>query len=322
LEKSVADADQLWLLKGDLKVLRGKNGRLFLDNDSNHVVKQFTGELLFSDQQLKDWQHVLENRVAWLERFGIPYVFLVPPTAHSVYPEDMPDEIPRGETRPVLQLIDHLASIGSFARVVYPIDEILAAKPDPLLFSPTDSHWSSMAAFLAYKRVLEEIPESVPVNRLTEEDLESQEETYVGDLGYKVEPKQESVHVVAGVLEPKAWLVHDNLVSRRGGLVITECPEAPPTTCLLLGDSFAGRLVYFFASSFGRFIYAYLPTLDYDLVRREKPDVVVSVMNERFLINVPYDVGAPSSEDVEREKKAKGELRTEVLGFRRVDERG
>jgi alginate O-acetyltransferase complex protein AlgJ len=300
LEKSVADADQLWLLKGDLKVLRGKNGRLFLDNDSNHVVKQFTGELLFSDQQLKDWQHVLENRVAWLERFGIP----------------------RGETRPVLQLIDHLASIGSFARVVYPIDEILAAKPDPLLFSPTDSHWSSMAAFLAYKRVLEEIPESVPVNRLTEEDLESQEETYVGDLGYKVEPKQESVHVVAGVLEPKAWLVHDNLVSRRGGLVITECPEAPPTTCLLLGDSFAGRLLYFFASSFGRFIYAYLPTLDYDLVRTEKPDVVVSVMNERFLINVPYDVGAPSSEDVEREKKAKGELRTEVLGFRRVDERG
>jgi alginate O-acetyltransferase complex protein AlgJ len=310
---TVASADELWLLKDDAKVLRGKNGRLFLDRDGNQVVKQYMGELLLSEEQLQDWQHVLENRVAWLGRLGIPYLFLAPPTAHVVYPEDMPDEIPRGKTRPILQLIERLESCGSFARVIYPLEHYLAAKPAPLLYPPTNSHWSDRAAFIAYRLLTQEIAGSVPLHQLTEEDLRIVERKELGDLGYKIEPKELSLHTWAGIREPHPQRVSDNLVWNKGSMVVTHCPEAPDTTCLLFGDSFAERLIHFFAASFRRFIFVYLPTLDYELVRRERPDVVVGVTNERFLTKVAYDVGAPTQRDFEETKKAERKLRGELL---------
>ena len=44
-------------------------------------------------RQLEDWRHVLETRRAWLRRRGIPYFHIVPPNAHSVYPEYLPDDV-------------------------------------------------------------------------------------------------------------------------------------------------------------------------------------------------------------------------------------
>jgi hypothetical protein len=54
----------------DGKVVRGKDGWLFLDNDSNRVIAQHSGELRFTEEQLDQWHYLLECRTAWLERAG------------------------------------------------------------------------------------------------------------------------------------------------------------------------------------------------------------------------------------------------------------
>jgi hypothetical protein len=311
LEKATAERDGLSALLDDAKVLQGKHGRLFLSNDSNDVVHQHTGERLLTEQQLVHWRQVLENRFAWLERLGIPYFFLVPPNAHSVYPEDMPDELPQGPTRPALQLIEELETTD-FARVIYPLEEIAAAKPDPLLFPLTNSHWSARGGFIAYRRVAEEAARQIPMHVVSEEELDLREVVYTGDLGFKMSPKVESLHVAASVSRPQARLVSDNRIANIGSMIVTECRETPPSTCLMFGDSFAERLLPFFAASFGRFVYAHLPTLDHELVRAEKPDVVVSVLNERFLLQVPYDVGGLTCREAERQKRADERFRAEI----------
>src|SRR4029453_7810235 len=84
-EDAVYEPQSPSLLKYDAKVLRGKNGRLFLDNDRNNVIKQLTGELRFSDQQLLEWRALLEARVSWLDKRGCRYFFLVAVNAHLVY---------------------------------------------------------------------------------------------------------------------------------------------------------------------------------------------------------------------------------------------
>jgi hypothetical protein len=91
--------------KFDGKVVRGKDGWLFLDNDSNQFMRQHTGELGFSDDELWQWQRLLENRVAWLGTRGIPYHFLVAPNPHSVFPDKLPAGVEPKAERPVLQLI-------------------------------------------------------------------------------------------------------------------------------------------------------------------------------------------------------------------------
>jgi acetyltransferase AlgX (SGNH hydrolase-like protein) len=293
----------------DAKALRGKNGRLFLDGDTNQVVRQHTGELLLSEQQLEEWQRLLENRVAWLRQMGTEYLFLVPPTAHSVYPEDMPDELPQGETRPVLQVIERLESAQSFARLIYPLEQILAAKPDPLLYRPTGTHWSSSGAFIAYEAVADEIPGNVRMHRVSKGDLVMHDSVIPGDLGLKLDPVEKSSAPRAVVQRPRVELVSDNLIPNTGSMLTTECADAPSSTCLIFGDSFSRLLLPYLAASFRRMVFAHLPTLDYGLVLEVRPDIVMSVLNERFLVEVPHDVGAPTQRGLEREKRGLGRFR-------------
>jgi alginate O-acetyltransferase complex protein AlgJ len=314
-KETSTDRVGMWQLLDDGKVLEGKNGRLFLSNDSNDVVHQHTGELLLSDTQVRGWQNVLENRFRWLERQGTAYCFLVAPTAHSVFPEELPENLPQGRTRPILQILEQLRSSKSFARVLYPLDEIAALKPDPYIFSPTNSHWGPSGAFCAYRSVIREVADRVTMHQVCSEALEFQDTLYTGDLGFKMKPKCESRHRIVTVPKPRAYLVSDNRIHTTGSKIVFECPEAPPSRCVMFGDSFAEALLPFFAASFRRFVYAFLPTLDYGFVREERPDVVVSVMNERFLLVVPDDDGARTLREHEAEKRAAGRFRDEIQRF-------
>jgi len=293
----------------DLKVCEGKRGRLFLANDHNQVLLQHSGRAPFSERKLHDWRMVLETRASWLSALGVPYFFLVPPNAHSVYPEDLPDNVESSPTRPVHQLIDHLAAHDSFAPFIYPLAEMNAAKPAPL-YPKTDSHWTGRGAFVAYRVLATQIAALIPMHLVSDADVVFREWTIVGELGFKMDPQWQSLDSAAIISDPRAYLVSDNRVANHGSRTETVCPEAPDSTCLVLGDSFAQKMLRPLAASFRRVVMTYLPTLDHALVEEVQPDVVVSVLNERFLAKVHFDGGAPSLHEVEREKIAAGRLRS------------
>jgi hypothetical protein len=291
----------------DGKVVRGKDGWLFLDSDTNFVMRQHTGELLFSQEQLDHWQRLLENRIAWLEKRGIPFFFLVAPNPHAIYPDKLPDGVTVAETRPVIQLIDHLAERRSYAGLIYPLDE-LRVRRDENVYAQTNTHWTELGAFVAYRKLTEEIAKVAPVRRLEDDDIRFHAHPFEGDLGSKVDPQQKSLHVWAELRDTRARFVADNRVYRTGRRIDYECDAAPNVKCLVMGDSFAYQGLIYLAESFGRVISAYISTLDYALVEREQPDVVVQVMNERFMIRVPVDVPAKSLDEHATEKRARGEM--------------
>jgi len=298
----------------DGKVVRGKDGWLFLANDSNHVVRQHTGELRFTPRQLRDWQVTIESRVAWLEKLGIPYIFLVPPDAHSVYAEKLPDGLSRTKRRPVHDLIARLGASESFGRITYPIDRMRTAKKKRLVYSQTDSHWTGYGAFVGYRCLVDEIQKTgVPFRELKPSDVSFREVEMVGGLGYKVEPHQASTQIFADVHDPQARCTSDNCVDGQGSLLTFECPSAPETTCVVFGDSFGFGLLSFLAEGFRRFVFALAMTLDHDLVRRERPDLVITLLTERFLIRVPDDVGGATLSELEQERKAQGIVRPPLM---------
>jgi hypothetical protein len=290
----------------DDKVTRGKDGWLFLANDSNEVLLQHAGKLRFSDAQLRQWRFLLENRIAWLGRRGVPYHFLVPPNAHSVFPEKLPDSVVVEAPRPVLQLLDHLERQGSYARVIYPAEE-LAARKDEAPYSPTNSHWTDRGAFIAYQRLMDEISDAVAVRRLGEGDVEFVDRVFRGGLGMKMEPPEESMQPYAVLGERRSRVVHDNRVFLNGHRIELECEAAPRTTCLVHGDSYSNMLLPFLAESFGRVVFGHIPTLDHCLVDEVRPDVVVGVHNERFLIQVPVDVPSDTLEELAEIKRERGD---------------
>lgn len=269
------------------------------------MIQQQRGELLLTDEQLGQWRALLETRAAWLQSRGATYRFFVAPNPHSVYPDMLPFDIAPGNTRPPLQLIDYLKAAGSSARLLYPLDDLVRRRDSPA-FSQTDTHWTDLGAFIAYEALIDEIGNEVDVRRLTLVDLRLDEDVRPGDLGVKVNPKESSLHVFATPTNPAARLTDDNRVWLNGRRIDYECPAAGETACLVFGDSFAHQMLQFLAESFGRLVFAHLPTLDRDLVMEVEPDVVVSILNERFVIRVPVDDGAKTLAQCAAEKRAGG----------------
>jgi alginate O-acetyltransferase complex protein AlgJ len=310
---------QLPEARADCKVVRGKDGWLFLDNDSNDFMKQQRGELLFTDDQLAQWRAVLEARIAWLRSRGVPYHFLVAPNPHSVYPEMLPFDIAPGTPRPMVQLIDYLTEVGSPAQLLHPLDRLVEFRGRPV-FTQTNTHWTDLGGFIAYEALMDQLGEETPVRRLRSTDVIFHEYIEAGDLGHKIEPAESSPHIFGMPKTPVAQMTADNRVFLNGRRVDYECREAGSTVCLVLGDSFALAMLPFLAESFGRLVFAHLTTLDRQLVTQVEPDIVVSIMNERFMIQVPVDEGAKTLEELASEKRARGVVYPpRVKAWTRVD---
>ena len=302
------------------KVLPGKEGWLFLAKDTNHVIDQHTGRLRFTEKQLNDWRRILETRTAWLEQRGTRHLFLVPPNPHAVYEELLPDSVVVVAERPILQLRKHLLETGSFASFIYPIGALRAAKRNGPVYSQTDTHWNEMGAFVAYKQLIEAVRGlGLRARSLARGRLVVTAAAFSGDLGTKMRPQQESMEIYARVTKPEAEYAYDNRVRFTGRRVDYICKTAPPTTCLIYGDSFAGHLLPFVAESFGRTIFCQVPNLDFEVLEKERPDVAVGVLNERFMMKLPYDTTYPTLADLEATKMALGKVyapRPEGLGNR------
>ena len=296
------------------KVVTGKNGWLFLGRDTNHVIHQHTGRLRFTHRQLEDWRHVLETRIAWLGRREIPYFFLVPPNAHAVYPEHLPDDVVPVAERPILQLLGHLRESGTNAKVIYPLEELVAHKQHDLVYIPTDTHWNELGAFIAYRRLIGEIGGVMEVREIPWEQLFISRSEVAGDLGGKLDPQRSSTQVFVDVTDWKAHYAHDNRIRFTGRRIEYTCEPAPDVTCLVHGDSFTEKLLHVLAESFGRLVFCQMPSLDYQVVQEVQPDVVVGLLNERFLLKVPYDATAPTQAELEASKRLEGK----VFGPRRA----
>jgi hypothetical protein len=291
--------------RADGKVVRGKEGWLFLDNDSNEFMRQHRGELLFTRDQLAEWRTLLEARIAWLRRRGIPYHFMVAPNPHSVYPDMLPFDVAPGTPRPVMQLIGYLKETASPAKVLYPLDRLVEHRDRPV-FTQTNTHWTDLGAFLAYEDLMDAIGNEARVRRLAHSDLTFHEQVEPGDLGAKLDPSESSLHVYAMPIDPAAKMTSDNRVFLNGHRIEYACPAAGTMVCLVLGDSFAHAMLPFLCESFGRLVFAHITTLDQQLVAQVEADVVVSIMNERYIIKVPTDEGAETLEQLAAGKRARG----------------
>ena len=296
----------------DGKVMVGRDGWLFLDMDSNQVMRQHSGLAGLSKEDLRRWGDLLASRTSRLADAGAGYLLAVAPDAHAVYPEMLPGEVAIARERPVLQLLDHLRAEGSPAKIVYPLDALLREKRHRAVFPKVGTHWNAIGAFIAYETIADEIEKVLPIRRLTWDELRFERWLGVSDLGRKVRPPWVSEIVACRTRDvPRARLVADNCVDNRGALIEFTCPEAPKTSCLMFGDSSAYSLLRFMAESFRTLLFAHTPSVDFDLVRRADWDLVMNVMTERFLIKVPSDSG-DSIASLARAKLDEGRIRPPV----------
>lgn len=140
-------------LGDEAKVLQGKAGHLFLQNDSNHVLKQVSGQRPLNEQELGRWREFFSRLEDGAQRSMMRVVFLVAPSKECILAEFLPDSISVSENRAVRQLEAMAKDLRlEQTHVLYPMEALRRATTYDI-YPKGDSHWTDYGAAVALDTV-------------------------------------------------------------------------------------------------------------------------------------------------------------------------
>jgi alginate O-acetyltransferase complex protein AlgJ len=272
-------------------VLAGRDGWLFFVGEG--TLDHAMGTALFSQEDLEAWRLLLERRRDWLASRGIKYLFVVPPDKHSVYPEYLPEWLARNIKPGKLdQFMDYMKA-HSTVEVLDLRKCLIDAKPMGVNYLKTDTHWNFLGGFIGYQEVIRTLSRQIP--DLKPLPLEAFRRVPIaaeagdlcvlmGDTSTK-ETQQVSLTPIPPLQPFKLTLAPDRLQQK--WVPKTE-PRVSLSNCeqgkvVVFRDSFAGCWEHFFGFNFKEVVYIWQYYWDPAFLDREKPDLVIDEMLQRFL---------------------------------------
>lgn len=257
-----------------IKVIKGKEGFLFLDGDSNGVIDQITGKLSLTEEDLASWQEEIQLRKIHAAKHNYKYHYLIIPNKHCVYSEFLPENIKIDTSRSAIQLEKKFGDI-----FIYPLNLLRSVK-DKILYHKTCTHWNRAGAAFVLNNIL-----GSQFGTKIEYTIKNIE--YCGDLGRKLIP-QVTCPSLDIAYEPQHKCIYNNFIQNIGHVIITENQNANLPNAVIFGDSFFTDYYDLVAEFFGRMYYFHAPIIDFKLIERISPDIVLSENVERFIGSHPH----------------------------------
>ncbi|MDP5129890.1 MAG: hypothetical protein NWQ54_03335 [Paraglaciecola sp.] len=267
---------------GAFQVLRGKADWLFLDNDTNKSVEQYTGQLLMERSQRKAWQKYFAGFKKLVVELDIPSAMLMAPAKESVYSQYYPFE------KAKLTATDELLKlVPSHFPLCYPVAELKNAKERT--FRVTDTHWSVHGAAEASKLVAEKLGiAKTAIDAVFSED-KFQLRKHIGDLGNKVFPPASHEEAVLISYNYKKFIIYDNQLPNFGrALVIHNETALLVGQLLVFGSSSAYSMLDYLSRIFSTVTLVHTAgNIDVGLVKQLRPEYLLTQTNARFVIKAP-----------------------------------
>jgi hypothetical protein len=275
-------------------VLIGRDGWWYYADDG--AVEDMVSASLLGERDLEIWRQALDHNRAWLAGRSIPYLFVLAPDKHLVYPEFLPETVhPLGGPR-LDQLADYLRAHSSID-VLNLRPPLVDAKRAERVYHRTDTHWNKRGALLAYLEMARWIARVRPGTVVPSRD-DFEFYTAVGGghdlprmLGLESLVSEEILEVRRRA-EPRARVVEPagGGTDLERGRVVTELPDPSLPRILFFRDSFLSPLIPFLAEQCSRCVFLWERDLDPAEVERERPDIVIHEMvGRRLHTYLPYD---------------------------------
>ncbi len=251
---------------------------------NNISLDDFQNVIPFTSEELQKIQNNLDNVAAELDQMGIKFYVIIPPNKNTVYPEYLLPEIPIfADQSRLSQLIDFQREHGT-VKVIDVRERLNELKRNELVYYETDTHWNPRGTYEGYRAMIEAIQKDFPTIKPIElNDCKiSKAKTMPGDLsdmsGWL------NIHSTYDVITPN---IKDQVTSRTEYIdgiryvffenIVSDLPKA-----FIFRDSF------FSSEPFLQYNFRELTAIssykiDMDLIRSEKPDVIILLMTERSL---------------------------------------
>jgi alginate O-acetyltransferase complex protein AlgJ len=145
------------------QVIVGRDHWLY--TSEQQTVEHFLGLALFTPQQLRDWQRVLERRRDWLAQRGIKYIFVIAPDKSTIYPEHLPAWLANAAATNRETKLDQFFQYMKRNSTVNVLDlraPLFAAKKSRQLFLQNDTHWNFFGAFIGAQALMENLSAQIP----------------------------------------------------------------------------------------------------------------------------------------------------------------
>ena len=279
---------------GDLAVMEGAEGQLFLQSYDGHpVVDMFVDPDSMADALL-EWPRILRRRREYLAERGTAYLTLVVPDACRV----LADKLPAGLTlapRSPFERLYALLDPDTQAQCCYPFDDLVKGQATRPTYLLTDTHWSDWGAYLGYRAAMKALEAQLPVETVQPERLSWEERGFFGSLGATLTPERSERVAWSTVRDARSHVVRHVMTERREDYLVVEQDRPELPTAVIFRDSFMTNAHQFFSESFRRIVYVtHTNGMYFDLLEEEKPDVVVFEIAERRLWSAPEE---PSPHD-------------------------
>lgn len=283
-------------------VLVGRDGWLYYAGE--RMLEHWSRQTAWAEQDLRDWQHLLEWRRNWLRQRGIRYLFVVPPDKHTVYPDYLPAWMePSARPSKLQQLAGYLKTHSDLAFVDLS-QPLIDARRIHVDYLKTDSHWNDFGAFIGYRTLIQALARQFPaLEPLPLDGGEWQPVAHPpGDLvalAGNASCQGAACRETAGVARVAApdrpvltpTVDPDPALDQLPGdgtpcferTCRTHNPAAVAGKALLFRDSFAESWYSLLGLHFKDVVYAWRYRWDWALLERERPNVVIDEMLERFL---------------------------------------
>ncbi len=276
------------------RVILGKNKWLFLKrlNESGSEINYSISIDKFKKYELEYWSNIFNERHRFLKKRGIDLLVVIVPNKSTVYSEYLPDSLKKvtGGVR-AKQLTEHLLN-NSEIQVLNLKDLLLRNKSDQQLYYRTDSHWNHYGAWLAYREIIRNLSQRFegavpfPFEKFRKKkiigpsraDLASMlalnESLYKEDFRRLFVPSGSEISQTR-LNKFKYKKIRQSVVRNKNGVL--------PKT-IMIHDSFGRGLKKYMSASFSEIIFL----LDWgfnffpELIEREKPEIVIYEIAERF----------------------------------------
>lgn len=162
-------------------VLLGKDNWLFYKAaDDGDTISDYKGTNHYTKEKMKSLMKKLENESAVLKSKGCQLVLLMVPNKESVYSEYMPDNVKRKSEKTRMDLFADYLEKHSKLKVVYPKQELMAAKTAYQTYYKTDTHWNQIGVFIGVQALKEKIDGKF--DSLSKVEFKVKKKNHAGDL--------------------------------------------------------------------------------------------------------------------------------------------
>jgi len=274
------------------KIILGENGWVFSNFDN--VLNQYIGRSFLSKAKTKNFCDVIKRNADYFESRKIPFYFFIAPNKHTIYNEHLPSY-----TNKIIKQKRNFDIVRSYLKENTQVREV-NIRPDlleykqklPKLYYKTDTHWNGFGSFVAYLRVINAIKMHFKsLKKLSWIDTYTKEE---------VKNKTDLSNIMGlwnnleGVEINNRLKKNNRIKLERIGAKqkfpakethIIETKNKSGLVLLLLRDSFSTAMIPYYEHSFSKIIATHHNYGDWDtsLLLREKPDLVIFEVVERYL---------------------------------------